>query len=448
MTRQTLRPTDSTAVDQATDVTDLLEAHASAPGFKLTFDNSTPDRPGVLADVEPVTSTFERPAAASTVKCVPVDGSSDAFTARVDTIDRIAIVNPQPEQYTAQTKTITGEARGIHRLANSNPDTVSLASLLDLLERTGTDREAREHALAALRIIAADRPADCAAAVPPVRVSLREHPYVAPATALRVLRVIGEDSPAEIAPAVDDIRPYLRTDNDHARWEATRCVTAIAEHDPADITSTVEDLVGIITDHDGGQDHAVYALSQITKPTPEAVRPFADTLAVAATNNETSDRTRLNAIAGLGRIVQNTSTTGVSIAEEIADLLDADNHKLRNNAIAFLSDVSNLHTDAVRPYLEDLEPYLTDEDDYARINASCTLARIAEDYPDEITPLTQDFIRLLDDEETIVRTNACWALGYIDATVAKPDLERLAGDDPDEDVRVRAMWAISQIEAD
>lgn len=447
MTREAQRQASGTTIDSPTDVTAFLEEHPEAPGFELTYASTAANRPRVLTDIEPVRSTLERPAAAPTFECTPANGARDTFTVRADAIERIAVADHRHPDDAEGADAVADEARGVRRFVERDPTMVALPTLLDLLDRTSNDREGREYTLEALRIVATDRPAECTAAVPPVRDCLREQP-AAPAAALGGLRAIGEETPVEIAPAIDDIRPYLRANDDSARHEAARCVAAIAEHDPTDILPAVDALAEIIDRRALGFPYAVYALSQLTKAAPDAVQPATAALTDAVTNDDHSEGVRLNATAALGRIVQNTPTTGVDIAAGVAGLLHADSDKLQNNGIAFLGDIAKIHADAARPYVAEFAAALTTEDRLARINASCALSRIADDYPSDIRPYTQDLVRLLDDDDPVVRKNACWALGHVQAATATPDLERLAGNDPDEDVRIRAAWAISQIEPD
>jgi len=88
----------------------------------------------------------------------------------------------------------------------------------------------------------------------------------------------------------------------------------------------------------------------------------------------------LNATAGLGRIVGEYPSIAVEIVDDVATLFDADNPKLRNNAIGLIGDVAIVHTDVVEPYTEEITALLTVEDTYTRINASGALSRVAEDF--------------------------------------------------------------------
>jgi len=136
----------------------------------------------------------------------------------------------------------------------------------------------------------------------------------------------------------------------------------------------------------------VYALSRITREYPEEVKPVAETLGEVTLRDSLSDSVRLNATAGLGRIVGEYPSIAVEIVDDVATLFDADNPKLRNNAIGLIGDVAIVHTDVVEPYTEEITALLTVEDTYTRINASGALSRVAEDFPDSVEHVTPTFV--------------------------------------------------------
>jgi len=94
---------------------------------------------------------------------------------------------------------------------------------------------------------------------------------------------------------------------------------------------------------------------------PEEVKPVAETLGEVTLRDSLSDSVRLNATAGLGRIVGEYPSIAVEIVDDVATLFDADNPKLRNNAIGLIGDVAIVHTDVVEPYTEEITALLTVE---------------------------------------------------------------------------------------
>jgi len=67
--------------------------------------------------------------------------------------------------------------------------------------------------------------------------------------------------------------------------------------------------------------------SRITREYPEEVKPVAETLGEVTLRDSLSDSVRLNATAGLGRIVGEYPSIAVEIVDDVATLFDADNPK-------------------------------------------------------------------------------------------------------------------------
>ncbi|WP_049894125.1 HEAT repeat domain-containing protein [Salinarchaeum sp. Harcht-Bsk1] len=432
-------------VRSPSELTTFLERHPNTPAFEIEYETTTP-KPALVADIDPIDSTLDRPAAAPAVECSPVDGRRDSFTVRIDEIHTVALADPPAQQYVADAETIAEEARGFRRLSTSDPHEIDVVDLLALLEQAAPGSRGRKRILEALEGIASERPKDCAPAVPVIREILGDDDTTATAAALAVLRPIGEELPEEIAPAFEAVGSYLDAEDPGARYEATRCIVAIGEEYPADIEPAAEELAAIFERGGRSRRYAVWGLRLIAGESPKAVEPFAPSLLTAATNRELSDEIRLNATAALGRVVHESPSVGVDHVDEIATLLDEDAQRLRNNGVALLGDIALIHTDAVRPYVDQLVPLLIVDERYARINASCVVARIAEDYPASVEQLVGEFVELLDDDDPTVRENACWALGHVQADTAASSLQRVAGNDEEADVRTRAMWALSEIE--
>lgn len=423
----------------------FLDAHADAPAFELTYTADGAERTALCHEVALHAMTLERPSAAPAIKCTPLAPERGQFTVRVDAVALLAVVDPPPQLYTAGADTPAEEAAGLRRLADAQPDAVRLSSLLGLLDRDDTDLRRDTAAVQALRRVAMERPHDCTLAIPTLRSLLARDERTARADVLATLRAIGDADPGAIAPLADELVSCLQSDSVAVRREAASCIASIAEESPEDAVDAVPALATIIEDADSGLPHAVYALSRITREYPEEVKPAAEILADVILRDSVADSVRLNATAGLGRIVGDYPSIAVDIVDDVATLFDADNPKLRNNAIALIGDVAIVHTDVVEPHAEAITRLLTVEDTYTRINASAALGRVAEDFPDSVAHATPTFVELLADEDPIVRENACWALGYLCAREATSALKARAHDDDNADVRTRASWALAQI---
>jgi HEAT repeat protein len=429
----------------ASMLSSFLDDQADVPGFELTYIDDGTERTQLCHDVSLHAVTLERPSAAPALQCTPLAPDSDQFTVPVDAIELLSVVDPPPNLYTAGAETPAEEATGLRRLADANPEAVRISSILALLDREDDDLFREKDAVQALRLVAAARPEDCTPAIPILRSLLARDELPARADVLATLRAIGDADPGAIAPLTDELVPYLQSNIVSVRREATRCIAAIAEEDPDDAVDAVPALATIVEDDADGFQYAVYALSRITREYPEEVKPVAETLGEVILRDSLSDSVRLNATAGLGRIVGEYPSIAVEIVDDVATLFDVDNPKLRNNAIGLIGDVAIVHTDVVEPYTDDITALLTVEDTYTRINASGALSRVAEDFPESVEHVTPTFVELLSDESPLVRENACWALGHLCARDATSALEDRAHGDDNADVRTRASWALAQI---
>jgi HEAT repeat protein len=81
-----------------------------------------------------------------------------------------------------------------------------------------------------------------------------------------------------------------------------------------------------------------------------------------------------------------------------------------------------------------------------RHNATSLLARVANEHPAAVEPATDALVARLDDDLAGTRLNACWALNYLEADQTVSELEELAANDPDEDVRRVARMAVEALE--
>ncbi|WP_144927840.1 HEAT repeat domain-containing protein [Halorubrum salsamenti] len=429
----------------ASMLSSFLDDYTDAAGFEITYIDDGTERKRLCHDVSMDAVALERPSIAPALQCTPLAPDSDQFTVPVDAIELLSVVEPPPELYTADAETPAEEALGLRRLASTHPKEVRVSSLLSILDRTDGDRRQDENALRALRQVATVRPTECTPAIPILQTLLAEEGRSAQVDVLATLRTIGDTDPGAIVPLADDIVPYLDSNILSVRREATRCVATIANECPEDAVDAIPALTAIIEDEANSLPHAVYALSRISREYPEAVKPVAEPLGEVILDDSLSDTVRLNATAGLGRVVGEHPSIAVEIVDDVATLFSAENPQLRNNAIALIGDVAIIHTDVVEPYTEAIAPLLTVDDTYTRINASGALSRVADDFPESVAHVTPTFIELLSDDDPRVRENGCWALGYLSAKEAISELEDRARGDDNADVRKRASWALAQI---
>lgn len=430
----------------ASDLASFLDEYGDTPGFEITYTADCEEVTRLCWDITVVTDPSGESVEEPTVRCSPLTPACEAWTVSVDAIEMLQVVKLPIEAVTARAETPTEEAAALRRFAEATPHRVGVSPILTLLDRKNTTTQHQRDAVWALAAVATVKPAECTPAIPVVRSLLNDGDLAAPHDALATLRVIGQDGPADIAPATDDITPYLDSDRDPVRREAAGCVAAIAREYPDDVVDAVPGLVACLGEDTETQRHAVRALEQIAAEFPNAVEPAADHLADILTDASVSDRARLSATAAVGRTVKASPSLGVDVFENVVALFDADNYKLRNNAVALTYDIADLHTDVVEPSVEDIAALLTVEDTRARINATGTLARVADDSPESVAHLTPAFVELLSDDDYRVRDNACWALGYLKASEAQSALEERLQDESNETVQNRVVWALTEID--
>ncbi len=425
----------------------FLDDYDDGPAFELTYTDGGTESTDLLWTVTLTDSRGDQSSPERRLRCTPLAPGSDHFTVETDAIEQVSVVDPPPNVFTASAETPTEDAIALRRLADVHPESVRVSSVLTLLDCVDPSTLQQREALRALRSVATVRPEECTPAIPILRSLLGQADLVSPHHALATLSAIGTENPAEVAPATANIIPYLDTTLAAVRREAANCLAAIAAEYPNDVVDAVSGLVTIVEDSADGQQSAVYALGRIANEHPEAVTPAAEPLGTVVLDESLSDNVRLSATAALGRVVNESPSLAVDIIDDVVRLFDADNYKLRNNAIALIFEVAALHTDLVEPYVDEIAALLTVDDAYTRTNASGTLARVAEDFPDSVDRVTPTVIDLLTDDDPKVRENACWALGHLRASEADVPLEERVREDTNQDVRTRAAWALSRIDS-
>lgn len=420
----------------------FLADHDDATAFRVEYVDDDEDRDRLVATLQLVERTVRRPAAAIAYRCTPFEPDGEEWTVRFDRLDRVAALEPPDDVIGIDrngTATRVGAALNLARVA---PEQIDVAGLVATLR--GVDADTRESGLSALRAAVKARPETASIAVPLLRDLLAaeaNRPKV-----LEVLAAIADDRPGEIAHFVGEITPSLDAEDDACRAAAAECVSHVAAHDPVDVVDAVPALATLVEDRAEGVGHALFGLNRIAADYPGEVRPAASALTDALGDESLSVSQRLNATAALGRVAGEYPDAGVAAVDELADLLDADDHRLRANAAGVLGDVAVVHAGVLGRHVEALAALLESDDDYTLVNTTAGLSRVAEVDPDTVRPYTDRFVALLDHEHDLVRLNACWALGYLEAEAGRDRLDEVRVDDDAERVRSRAAWAIAEIE--
>jgi HEAT repeat protein len=428
------------------DLSSFLSDFRNPPAYELTYSENDETKTRLLWRASVNAVRLERPEDRPALQCTPLAPSTDQFIVDFEAIERLSVVDPPPETYTKAAETPSEMATALSRQAKAKPETVRVSSILTLIERDIEDRFAEKRAIKSLRRVAASRPGECTPAIPILESLLEEPELTATADVLQTLRHIGTNSPEDIAPVAEAISSHLESNNVTARREAARCLALIADDSPDDVVEAVGELAQVVVDGADGQEAAIMALSNISREFPGEVEPATDSLGVVALDQSVSDETRVHATAGLGRVVNNSPDAAIGLVDDLVELFDDDNYKIRNNALALVYDIAEIHTDLIEPYVDDIAALLAVKDQYTRINASGALARVAADFPESVHHMTPVFIKLLADDNPRVRENACWLLGTLRVSDARDSLYERAEDDSNQEVQTRAQWALAQLE--
>ncbi|QLD89070.1 HEAT repeat domain-containing protein [Natronomonas salina] len=420
----------------------FLAEQADAAAYELAYTDDEGDHQRLVAKLRVIERTVERPAAAIAVACTALTPDEDDWTVRLDSIDRVtALELPSDEALTGEPTPKYDNAGAFLNLARVAPERIDVPDLVAFLR--GADDDGRDAGLGALRSALRADPESAEVAIPLLRDLLAEEHNVT--RVLEILATVTGERPAEVAPFVEELRPYLGDDGERRAY-AAECLSDIAAHDPSDVMAAVPALASLVDDRDDGVTHALFALNRIAAEHPSEVLPAAPTLSDALAEPSLSSSDRLNATAALGRVASEYPDAGLDTVDDLVELLDCDDPRLRVNATGVLSDVAVVHSGALVPHVDELESLLYSDDEYTLINTSAGLGRIAEVEPEAVEHFTDRFVELLDHDQEVVRENACWALGYLEAESALERLEAVRLDDEAERVRNIAAWAIAEIE--
>jgi hypothetical protein len=422
----------------------FLSEQDRTPAFEITYLDDAAEHTRLCWDIEPLLGSYDW-AVAPQLRCTPLDPAAESFSVEAESVERLSVVRPSPDQFLAPAETQAEEALALARLADVNPEVVPVSAILSLLDQPDEDAVRDRDALTALQRVAATRPDECLPAIPILKSILAHDPEHGTAAALTTLGHIGEEDAADIGALADSIAPYLDAEDETIRREAAHCIAVIAADYPEDVADTHMELVEIVREGDDALGHAVDALVGISEESPLALEPAVLRLGEVLRDSSVATRVRMQATIAFRNLATVKPALGMDVMDDVAAVFDAEDYRLRNNALALTFDIAEYHTDVVIPYVDDIAEFLTADDAYTRTNASGTLACVAGDFPDAVAHLVPTLIDCLEDDDHRVRENACWALGHLKASEAASTLEDRLQDEPNEAVRNRAAWALSEI---
>jgi HEAT repeat protein len=186
----------------------------------------------------------------------------------------------------------------------------------------------------------------------------------------------------------------------------------------------------------------LYTFSNIAEAYPEELLPAVKVLIECI--EESDENLRTNALSTLGKITQAYPDAASDITDSLGDLLTSDDALVRANAAGLLADIAQSNPEPVIELAPELAASLTAADEETRVHASIALLRAGEVDSEAVRNEHEQLTAALSDTHPTVRANACTLIGNTDAPVPVEQLRPLK-DDPDEQVREQAVWALDRI---
>ena len=326
--------------------------------------------------------------------------------------------------------------------AKDDPSRVPLSDAIEALEIARTGSVDLNEGLALALILLRNQEGALNMLGPHLFPALEQSDTAVGRLVLEEIEEIAVADPLAIEPYVTEIGA-LSTSDAYA-WRAARCLATLAQSNPTAVLDAVPTLmITFDSDDDQARQWTIYTFSIIAKEYPEELFPALDVLIDAIQTGD--DTTRMNALSAVGRIANGYPDAATTIVEDLASLVRVDDPQVRANAVGLLGDIAQEHPQDVIEYGDILAGRLTDPDTDVRHNASITLVRAGEADPESIRSEYEQLEAALTDSNPEVRRNACALIGNTAAPVSMQLLRELETDDPDDEVRQRAEWAVKQL---
>jgi hypothetical protein len=238
-----------------------------------------------------------------------------------------------------------------------------------------------------------------------------------------------------------NVEERLKHEEENFRVGIAEDIRRVAKNSP----ESVVEYVPLLASHVDAEPkevgkEIVLSIGYIAREFPEEVVPVV---------NEISDKVAempTRSLFSIGQVLKKYPIFGEPMIPELAEMLDEKNHRVRNNALATLTDLSDEYPEKLKEYVPRLGDLLDDEDEYIRYNAVTSLSRIGIEYPSEVEGFSPRVIGMLDSELDRTRESACWFLGYVGHEQARSELEKVANGDPSKDVREAAETSIVNLD--
>lgn len=368
-------------------------------------------------------------------------------TVREPAIQSVKPIADPAEYFPVTGKTLRAQAFELEEYAAIHSYAVDPERLITLLN--ADDQQAVRAAVAGLRHIIDDRPADCLAATHHLRSFLTEPETALARDAVYCLARIAQEAPSDAVIAADELTSYLSHESQTCRENALQAVAAIAEEDPSVVTG-VEGALGdsLTARSQTERTAAAQLLARLAAEHPTYVAPFTETLIERLTARAPHTDEKIAVLSALGRLSNHDPAVTIDHIDTIAESLTAESEKVRANAASTLYDLADLYPEAVAQHIDDIAGILpAAETSYAKLNATGALARLATTHPDAVAAYVDQLVPCLYDSRTEVRVNTCWAFQRLGsrAEAAIDALTETALSDTDETVQRRAYYAVDAI---
>ncbi|MFP8958784.1 HEAT repeat domain-containing protein [Natrialbaceae archaeon A-CW3] len=270
-------------------------------------------------------------------------------------------------------------------------------------------------------------------------------PSLETALVLRCLRQLATNDPEAVLELGDEIVDHVSTKPSDVTQAATGCCVELVDTAPGEFVDLVPTLSTLLeSSNDQIRTNSVFVLSSVADEYPEEVKPVVPQLIDGLGDRDHAYQA--NALSALGAVVSAYPAIGTSETATLAEIAGPDAPpKVRANAVGLLGDIATEHPTDVREHVPVLVGCLHTDDEYLSGNAAAALLHVAVDDSEATEEAIPALLELLDDPSPVVRRNACKALGHLEATVALPQLQSMADDDPDDGVRSIAAWASTRV---
>jgi HEAT repeat protein len=333
-------------------------------------------------------------------------------------------------------------AEYLDRTVGGNPTDADVGELVELSR--SSEEKAQMHALTAMGRLIPDRSKDIVSVCPVLVEHLESEVLLTRFGALSCLSLLAEDDPEHVLSVIDHVLPLLEPACDPGiHEESIRFVSEVSTEYPEHVQDAVPQLATLLNDDPPQEQALLEAIVNIAKTAPDAVVPIAEDLCAYVESDEATHRT--SAIAALGYIAKEAPEAAETTIPTMMALLESTQDRLRANAAGLLADLSEAYPEQMTYELSQVVALVEDPNENAQHNATYILAKVASRYPDDVEPAIEPLIQALDADLKNTRISACRALGYVGAEEATDALETRRDNDPSQDVRKVAGWALGQI---